>query len=93
VQSSLIKLEPSLLVLYKCIQQYTQSNAGKPMVTETHIMSPKYNEKQFYQLVGSAEMGSEHPLAHAIVQHAKTIKQVVLLSPSKFEVWKHVQLF
>jgi cation transport ATPase len=55
-------------------------------VTESHLFTTTWNEKQFYQLVASAEMGSEHPLAVAIVAHAKTIEKVVLMTPDKFEV-------
>lgn len=60
--------------------------SGKPMVTITQILSQKYSEKQFYKLVAGAELGSEHPIGQAIVQHAKQMENIDLIPPDKFEV-------
>lgn len=37
---------------------------GKPMVTDTKIFNTNFTLKKFYQIVGSIENGSEHPLAN-----------------------------
>ena len=42
---------------------------GHPRVTEAVALSG--NEKDFFHLVASAQHGSEHPLARAIMEHAK----------------------
>lgn len=46
---------------------------GNLRVTDTIILSPSLSEKKFYQLLGSAEMGSNHPIARSIVDHAQSL--------------------
>ena len=53
---------------------------GVPQVTD--IVSYQMNETDFLQLAASAEVYSEHPLATAIVRHAKNIE---LLSIQNFK--------
>lgn len=42
------------------------------------------NVSEFFQIFGSAELASEHPLAAAIVKYARDM--VKLTQPEKFEV-------
>ncbi|MCR9066996.1 MAG: HAD-IC family P-type ATPase, partial [Cytophagales bacterium] len=46
---------------------------GLLRVTDTVILSPKVSEIEFYTMLGSAEMGSIHPIARAIVEYAQSI--------------------
>jgi Cu+-exporting ATPase len=56
---------------------------GKPEVTD--LLTFNMPEKEFLSIVASAEKNSEHPLAQAIVNHAKE-KGLELLETEKFEV-------
>ncbi|WP_456473892.1 heavy metal translocating P-type ATPase [Candidatus Pyrohabitans sp.] len=56
---------------------------GKPEVTDLMVFGMP--EKEFLGMVASAEKNSEHPLAQAIVNHAKEAG-VELLDAEKFEV-------
>lgn len=53
---------------------------GKPVVTDTRIVSTSLDEMGFYALIGAAESGSEHPLARAIVNHSKERLSIEKLS-------------
>lgn len=44
---------------------------GKPVVTDVIILSKDAEENEFFRIVGSAESGSEHPLAKAVVAKAR----------------------
>ncbi len=55
---------------------------GKPTVTDTILVNMR--EDQFYSIIESAETGSEHPLATAIVQHAKEMGASVV-QPEDFK--------
>ena len=46
---------------------------GNLRVTDTIILSPSLSEQKFYSLLGSAEMGSNHPIARSIVEHAQSL--------------------
>lgn len=56
---------------------------GKPIVTDFVMLDPKADEKQSAILAASAEMGSEHPLARAVIEHGKSFGEVLTLK--KFE--------
>ena len=56
---------------------------GKPEVTDI-FSSATLNDDTFLKLIGSAETLSEHPIANAIVGHART-KNIILESPDYFE--------
>ncbi|ELR21256.1 coppertranslocating P-type ATPase [Acanthamoeba castellanii str. Neff] len=49
---------------------------GKPTVTDTKLLTDKISRKRFFELVGLAESASEHVLARAIVEHAKTQEEI-----------------
>ncbi|KAI6702128.1 hypothetical protein NL676_011264 [Syzygium grande] len=44
---------------------------GKPVVVNTKLLNTM-EPQQFYELIAATEVNSEHPLAKAIVEHAKT---------------------
>ncbi|XP_030454292.1 probable copper-transporting ATPase HMA5 [Syzygium oleosum] len=44
---------------------------GKPVVVNTKVLNT-IEPQQFYELIAATEVNSEHPLAKAIVEHAKT---------------------
>lgn len=56
---------------------------GKPAVTDV-LLASDVDENDLLSLAASIEAGSEHPLAAAIVNHAKE-KDLVLLKTSSFE--------
>ncbi len=56
---------------------------GKPIVTDFVIIDTTHDEKDLAILAASAEMGSEHPLARAVIEHGKKFGEVATLK--KFE--------
>ena len=59
---------------------------GKPKVTETILFDEANTSKsKFYWIVGSAESGSEHPLARAVVAEAHSVGHNMLEEPRDFE--------
>ncbi|MGF1572366.1 MAG: heavy metal translocating P-type ATPase [Sumerlaeia bacterium] len=46
---------------------------GKPAVTEVQVLADSLTEETLIQLAASAEQGSEHPLAKAILRHAEKL--------------------
>jgi len=56
---------------------------GKPTVTDFVMLSTKTDEKDAAILAASAEMGSEHPLSRAVVEHGKKFGNVI--DPKVFE--------
>lgn len=56
---------------------------GKPTVTHIHALAP-YSETDILRLAASLEKGSEHPLAHAIV-NAGLEKRLSLTEPAQFK--------
>ncbi len=59
---------------------------GKPAVTSVTLFTNRFNENQFLQIAASAESGSEHPLAKAIVAKADELG-LPLLDTSNFEAF------
>jgi Cu2+-exporting ATPase/Cu+-exporting ATPase len=57
---------------------------GKPSVTDTQVLSSKYNVLSVLQIASSLENKSEHPLAEAIVNKAKEDK-LEFLEVKEFE--------
>jgi len=56
---------------------------GKPVVTDFVMIDSRTKEKDAAILAASAEMGSEHPLARAVIEYAKQFGEVI--DPKKFE--------
>lgn len=56
---------------------------GEPSVTDIKAFNGS-NEKEVLMLAGSAEKGSEHPLAESIVKHAQK-NQITLVDATAFE--------
>ncbi len=56
---------------------------GKPVVTDFVLLDTKANESDSAILAASAEMGSEHPLARAVIEHGKKFGEVATIK--KFE--------
>ncbi len=56
---------------------------GKPIVTDFVVIDSTRKEKDLAILAASAEMGSEHPLARAVIEHGKKFGEVATLQ--KFE--------
>lgn len=46
---------------------------GKPEVVELYINDDSINKTEIISLIGSAELGSQHPVAEAIVKYARNI--------------------
>ncbi len=59
---------------------------GKPAVASVTLFNSALSEKQFLQIAASAESGSEHPLAKAILEEAKAL-DLELLPASNFEAF------
>jgi len=67
---------------------------GAPSVTQTRIFDDSTSLRRFYQLTGSAESASEHPLAKAILEKAKVMvsgglnesERLQLVEPEQFSV-------
>lgn len=57
---------------------------GKPALKEVVSLSDTYNKDELLQLVASLESNSEHPLAHAIIEEAKS-RNVSVQKVSNFE--------
>jgi Cu+-exporting ATPase len=57
---------------------------GRPELTDVQAVAPGLDVPQILSLVASAESGSEHPLAEAIVNAARE-KELLLSEPSHFE--------
>ncbi len=56
---------------------------GKPIVTDFVLIDTQAKESELAILAASAEMGSEHPLARAVIEHGKSFGEVLTLK--KFE--------
>ncbi|KJZ60070.1 copper ABC transporter ATPase [Pseudomonas fluorescens] len=56
---------------------------GRPVFHSVEA-TPSFNPPDVLQLAASLDQGSEHPLAHAIVDHART-KNIKLTKPESFE--------
>ncbi len=58
---------------------------GRPRVTDVHLVSESLDEAALLRTVAAAELGSEHPLAAAIVRHATDELRLALPVAAEFE--------
>ncbi len=58
--------------------------SGHPAVTDIVVLDPTLNEQEFLKEAAAAEMGSEHPLAQAVVERAK-LEKLALPAAEEFE--------
>lgn len=76
-------LESAYKLKYVVFDKTGTITYGEPTVTDV-VPAGKLSEKKLLEVAASIEQGSEHPLAEAIVQHAKE-KKIPLTNPSHFE--------
>lgn len=57
---------------------------GKPEVTDVVVLDSKYSENDILKFAVIAEKSSEHPLAEAVINMAKS-RKISIQEPSKFE--------
>jgi len=59
---------------------------GKISVSEIKLVDKKkWNKEELFYYAGSAEQGSEHPIAKAVIQHAQEELGCSLTTPTEFE--------
>lgn len=58
---------------------------GRPAVTDHMMLSNEVEEARFWELLASAESGSEHPLATALVTYAERHYSIKPTVPEEFE--------
>ena len=59
---------------------------GKPSVTDIVLLKKDIDEKEFLRLAATAESGSEHPLAQAVINRAKR-GNISTANPDSFEAF------
>eukprot|EP00276_Gloeochaete_wittrockiana_P003393 CAMPEP_0184650832 /NCGR_PEP_ID=MMETSP0308-20130426/8401_1 /TAXON_ID=38269 /ORGANISM="Gloeochaete witrockiana, Strain SAG 46.84" /LENGTH=1008 /DNA_ID=CAMNT_0027084637 /DNA_START=233 /DNA_END=3259 /DNA_ORIENTATION=- len=59
---------------------------GSAIVSDCKVLVPDYEEQTIFYYLGSAEQGSDHPIAQAIIKHAKEVCQRSLSQPSDFKL-------
>ncbi|MFT7507780.1 MAG: Cu+-exporting ATPase [Acidimicrobiales bacterium] len=75
-------LEKAYKITAICLDKTGTLTIGKPIVTD-FIMVGKIGEAEAAVLAASAEMGSEHPLARAVIEHGKEFGKTI--EPQNFE--------
>ncbi|MFT7644375.1 MAG: Cu+-exporting ATPase [Candidatus Paceibacteria bacterium] len=75
-------LEKAYKITAICLDKTGTLTIGKPIVTDFVLVS-KMTESDASILAASAEMGSEHPLARAVIEHAKDFGKTT--EPKNFE--------
>ncbi|MDP8907123.1 MAG: heavy metal translocating P-type ATPase [Thermoproteota archaeon] len=60
---------------------------GKPSVTDIVLLKKDIDEKELLQLAATAESGSEHPLAQAVINRAKQGNISTTANPDSFEAF------
>lgn len=76
-------LEKAYRITAICLDKTGTLTIGKPIVTDFIQISEKISKEDAAILAASAEMGSEHPLARAIIEHGKQFGEVI--DPKKFD--------
>lgn len=82
-----VALETSYQLTAICFDKTGTLTVGKPIVKDFTIFAKDLSSKKFFMLTGSAEKGSEHPLAKAVIKHASNIEKCFLVSPSTSQVY------
>ncbi len=75
-------LEKAYKVTAICLDKTGTITIGKPIVTDFKIVG-KVDQADAAVLAASAEMGSEHPLARAVIEHGKQYGETI--DPKEFE--------
>ena len=75
-------LEKAYKITAICLDKTGTLTIGKPIVTD-FITVGKITEAEAAVLAASAEMGSEHPLARAVIEHGKEFGKTI--EPKNFE--------
>ena len=75
-------LEKAYKITAICLDKTGTLTIGKPIVTDFNMVS-KFDMKTAAILAASAEMGSEHPLARAVIEHGVQYGETI--DPKKFE--------
>ncbi|MFT5036646.1 MAG: Cu+-exporting ATPase [Candidatus Azotimanducaceae bacterium] len=76
-------LEKAYRVTAICLDKTGTLTIGKPIVTDFLHLSKKISQEDAAVLAASAEMGSEHPLARAVIEHGKQFGKMI--DPKNFE--------
>ncbi|MDC1205291.1 heavy metal translocating P-type ATPase [Candidatus Pacebacteria bacterium] len=76
-------LEKAYKVTAICLDKTGTLTIGKPIVTDFLHLSKTISQEDAAVLAASAEMGSEHPLARAIIEYGKQYGKVI--DPKKFD--------
>jgi Cu+-exporting ATPase len=75
-------LEKAYKITAICLDKTGTLTIGKPIVTD-FVLVGTMTEKEASILAASAEMGSEHPLARAVIEHSVEFGKTI--DPQKFE--------
>ena len=76
-------LEKAYKITAICLDKTGTLTIGKPIVTDFLIVNDNISKEDAAILAASAEMGSEHPLARAVIEHGKQFGKVI--DPKDFE--------
>ncbi len=76
-------LEKAYKVDAICLDKTGTLTIGKPVVTDFIMVNDKIDQQDAAVLAASAEMGSEHPLARAVIEHGKQFGKVI--DPKQFD--------
>lgn len=76
-------LEKAYKVTAICLDKTGTLTIGKPVVTDFIMVNDTIDSKEAAILAASAEMGSEHPLARAVIEYGKQYGKVI--DPKDFE--------
>lgn len=76
-------LEKAYKVNAICLDKTGTLTIGKPIVTDFLMLDKTVTKEEAAILAASAEMGSEHPLARAVIEHGKQFGKVI--DPKQFD--------
>lgn len=76
-------LEKAYKITAICLDKTGTLTIGKPIVTDFVMVNKKVSAEDAAILAGSAEMGSEHPLARAVIEYGKQFG--AMIDPKQFD--------